>query len=183
MTLTLLTGGARSGKSALALRRAAAHAGPVVFVATAEARDEEMAERIARHRGERPGHWTTVEEPLDLLDAVSAVPEEAFVVVDCLALWVSNLMEAGIDEVEAVARADLVAARCAQRAAPVVVVTNEVGMGLVPVHPLGRAYRDVLGRVNATVAGRAQLAQLVVAGRTLTLEPLPDTLPPGGGAP
>lgn len=174
MTLALLTGGARSGKSAIAVRRAHAHPGPVVFVATGEARDDEMADRIARHRAERPRHWRTVEEPLELADAVAAQPPEAFLLVDCLALWVANLLERGDTEPEVVAHAQRVAQACAGRASSGIVVTNEVGLGLVPLHPLGRDYRDVLGRVNATVAAHAELVQLVVVGRTLTLDPEPD---------
>lgn len=168
--LTLLTGGARSGKSALAVRRATAYGGPVVFVATGEGRDEEMAARIARHRAERPAAWATLEEPRELADAVRAAPPEAFLLVDCLALWVANLSERGDTEDAVVAHADRLARACLTRPGPSLVVTNEVGLGLVPMHPVGRAYRDALGRVNATVARHADLVQLVVAGRTLTLE-------------
>jgi adenosylcobinamide kinase/adenosylcobinamide-phosphate guanylyltransferase len=174
MPLTLLTGGARSGKSALAVRRARAHDGPVVFIATAEPRDEEMAERIVRHRAERPAGWRTVEAPHELADAAAALPGDAVLVVDCLALWVSNLVERGDDEDTVVAHADRLGRLAAQRRPPAIVVTNEVGLGLVPMHPVGRAYRDVLGRVNVTVARHASLAQLVVAGRTLTLDPEPS---------
>jgi len=169
MTLTLLLGGARSGKSTLALRRAEALGLPVVFVATAEARDAEMTDRIARHQAERPDTWSTLEVPCDLDEALKHVSAEAAVIVDCLTLWVANLMERGDDDINALA--DSVARRAAQRSAPVVVVSNEVGMGIVPDHPLGRAYRDRLGRVNAIWAGHAQEALLVVAGRTLTLQP------------
>lgn len=180
MSLTLLTGGARSGKSAIAVRRARAHHGPVVFVATGEARDAEMATRIARHQAERPASWGTVEAPRDLADAVAAQPRDALLLVDCLSLWVSNLLERGDDEAAVTEHAELLARCCADRAAPSIVVTNEVGLGLVPMHPLGRAYRDALGRVNATVAGHADLVQLVVVGRTLTLDPEPDPGPPPG---
>ena len=178
MTLTLLTGGARSGKSALAVRRATAHRGPVVFVATGEARDAEMAERVARHRAERPPGWTTVEEPLDPASAVADAPHDALVLLDCLSLWVSNLMERGDDEAAVRALADALGRACAARPAPSTVVTNEVGLGLVPMHPVGRAYRDALGRANAAVAAHASLVQLVVAGRTLTLDPAPEEEPP-----
>jgi len=169
MTLTLLVGGARSGKSTLALRRAEALGLPVVFVATAEARDSEMADRIARHQAERPETWSTLEVPCDLGDAIEQLPAEAAAIVDCLTLWVANLMERGDDDIEAAA--DSAARRAAQRNAPVIAVSNEVGMGIVPDHPLGRAYRDRLGRVNAIWASHAQEALLVVAGRTLDLQP------------
>ncbi len=170
MSLTFLLGGARSGKSRLAVRMATGWAGPVVFLATAEARDADIAERIERHRQERPAEWETLEAPLDLTDALSAAPGEAFVVVDCLTLWVSNMLEAGrsADLVEEAARE--AAAVAAGRAAPTVVVSNEVGLGIVPGRAVGRAFRDVLGVVNAAFAAEAEPAYLVVAGRVLGLE-------------
>jgi adenosyl cobinamide kinase/adenosyl cobinamide phosphate guanylyltransferase len=161
--LTFLLGGARSGKSALALRLAARH-DEVVFVATGEARDDEMTARIERHRAERPAHWRTVEEPLRLRAAIEAAPPDACLVVDCLSLWVANLLEAG-EPVD-----DGVAGVATSRPGPTIAVSNEVGMGLVPTTPLGREYRDVLGRVNATWAAAADRAYLVVAGRALPLE-------------
>jgi adenosylcobinamide kinase/adenosylcobinamide-phosphate guanylyltransferase len=169
MPLTLLLGGARSGKSALAVRLAAGFDGPVAVVVTGEARDAEMAERIRRHRAGRPGHWRTVEAPRELEAALVAVPEAAFVVVDCLTLWVSNLLEQGLadDRVEELARA--AAAVAAARAAPTVAVSNEVGSGIVPATPLARRYRDLLGQVNAVWAGAADQALLLVAGRAVPL--------------
>jgi len=167
MPLTLLLGGARSGKSSLAVRRAAAAGAPVVFVATGEAGDDEMAARIERHREERPSSWTTVEEPRDLEAAVAGAPAAACVVIDCLSLWVANVFESGID-VER--RADAIAAAAAARPGPTIAVSNEVGLGVVPATPLGRAYRDVLGRVNAIFAARADEAFFVVAGKALRLE-------------
>lgn len=172
MTLTLLTGGARSGKSSIAVRRAQRSDRPVLFVATGQARDEEMADRIARHQQERPEGWTTVEAPLELVAAVTPLPGGSTVVVDCLSLWVSNLMERGDDERTVVEQADALAAWATAYPGEVIVVTNEVGLGIVPMHPVSRDYRDRLGRVNATVSARADLAQLVVAGRTLTLDPV-----------
>jgi adenosylcobinamide kinase / adenosylcobinamide-phosphate guanylyltransferase len=170
MPLTFLLGGARSGKSALALRLASEWAGPVVFVATAEARDdEEMSARIARHRLERPPAWTTVEEPLDLTGALAHAPEGACLVVDCLTLWAANALEAGWDDQAIERTAVEAAALAAARTALTVVASNEVGMGIVPAAPLGRAFRDVLGRVNAVFAGEAERAFLVVAGRPLEL--------------
>ena len=171
MPLTLLVGGARSGKSTLALRRAHRFGGAVVFVATAEAGDREMAERIARHRAERAARWSTVEEPLALAEAIAAPPGDACVIVDCLTLWVANLMERELDpEALAVEAAGL----AARRPAPTIAVTNEVGMGVVPSSALGRRYRDALGRVNAIWADRAAEALLVVAGRTLRLDRADD---------
>lgn len=170
MGLELLLGGARSGKSALAVRRAAAHPGPVVFVATGAAGDPEMAERIARHRAERPAGWVTREAPLDLEAAVASGPADACLIVDCLTLWVANLVARGDGDGEVERHAGRAARLAAARAAPTIVVSNEVGLGIVPMHPLGRRYRDVLGRVNATFSLAAARADLVVAGRVLRLE-------------
>jgi adenosylcobinamide kinase/adenosylcobinamide-phosphate guanylyltransferase len=168
MPLTVLIGGARSGKSALALRLAV-DAEQVVFVATAEARDEEMAERIERHRRERPAGWRVVEEPVALREAIEAAPPAGCVVVDCLSLWVSNLLEAGLADEAVKTEAERTARAAADRPGATVVVSNEVGLGVVPATPLGRRYRDVLGRVNATFAAAADEALFVVAGRTLPL--------------
>jgi adenosylcobinamide kinase / adenosylcobinamide-phosphate guanylyltransferase len=169
MAYLLLLGGARSGKSVLAVDIARRWGGPVTFVATAEAGDEEMAARIARHRAQRPAGWRTVEEPVALLDAAGAAPPGDLLVVDCLTLWVSNLlMRTAPDIVTAAAE---VAAALAGRDAPAVVVSNEVGLGIVPDNPLGRAFRDTLGSVNAAFAERAGRAALLVAGRLLELTP------------
>lgn len=169
MALTMLLGGARSGKSALAVRRAEAFAGPVAFIATAEPRDAEMITRIARHRAERPREWKTIDAPLDLNGALAVVPEEACAIVDCLSLWVANVIES--NEEETIAQLAAEAARlAAERPALTIAVSNEVGMGIVPANELARRYRDVLGRVNAIWAQQAAEAVLVVAGRQLPLE-------------
>jgi adenosyl cobinamide kinase/adenosyl cobinamide phosphate guanylyltransferase len=166
VTLVLLIGGARSGKSSRAVRLAAESGAPVVFVATGEAGDDEMAARIARHRAERPPHWQTIEEPVRLLDALRSAPAHACVVVDCLSLWVANALELGVDvEAEAAAAARL----AAERGGTTIAVTNEVGLGIVPTSALGRAYRDLLGRVNALWAEAADDAWLLVAGKALRL--------------
>ena len=167
MTLVLLLGGARSGKSALAVRLAEEREAPVTFLATAQAADEEMAQRIELHQSERPEGWSTVEEPLDLAAAVDRVPAAETLVIDCLSLWVANVLE-DVDAVEDHARTAAQAA--AERPGLTIAVSNEVGLGVVPATPLGRRYRDVLGRVNAIWAAAAEEALLVVAGRTLRLE-------------
>ena len=166
MTLVLLIGGARSGKSRLAVERAAREDGPVVFVATGEARDEEMAARIELHRRERPAEWTTVEEPVELARVIGDAPAAGVLVVDCLSLWVANVFERiAVEE----AAAD--AARLAStRPGPTIAVTNEVGLGIVPDNELARRYRDALGRVNAIWAAAADESYFVVAGRALRLE-------------
>lgn len=174
MSLTLLTGGARSGKSALAVRRAHRSDSPVTFVATGQAGDAEMAMRITRHQTERPAGWTTLEAPTDLTGAVANLPPGQCVIVDCLSLWVSNLMGRGDDEAAVLDQAHALGRWATAYPGTVIVVTNEVGSGIVPMHPVSRDYRDRLGRVNATISGYADLAQLVVAGRALTLDPMED---------
>ena len=166
MTLVVLIGGARSGKSSLAVERAARTGQPVVFVATGEAGDEEMAARIEQHRRERPAHWSTVEEPVELGRAVAEAPGADVLVVDCLSLWVANVLERGAVEDAAAEAARLAAARPGLTIA----VTNEVGLGIVPDNELARHYRDALGRVNAIWAAAADEAYFVVAGRALRLE-------------
>jgi adenosylcobinamide kinase/adenosylcobinamide-phosphate guanylyltransferase len=158
MTLVVYVGGARSGKSRLAVERASAAGAPVVFVATGEAGDEEMAERIARHRAERPADWETVEEPLELAAALRGAPPGATVIVDCLSLWVAN----GGGDAAAVDAA-------AARSALTIAGPNEVGRGIVPANALARTYRDELGRVNAAWVAAADEAYFVVAGRMLPL--------------
>jgi adenosylcobinamide kinase / adenosylcobinamide-phosphate guanylyltransferase len=170
MALTFLLGGARSGKSALAVRTASSWSGPVVFVATGAAVDEEMAERIRRHRAERPSAWTTVEEPVELRDALRGVPTDTCLLVDCLSLWVANLLEAAWRDDAVEEEATALALTLASREALTLVVSNEVGLGVVPETPLGRRYRDVLGRVNAIFAEVASEPLLVVAGRVVRLE-------------
>ena len=169
MPLTLLLGGARSGKSALAERLAAGWDGPVTVVVTAQARDAEMAERIRRHRAQRPAGWQTVEEPLDLEAALAKAPAEAQVLLDCLTLWVSNLLEQGLTDEQVSKRARSAAAAAAAREAPTVVVSNEVGSGIVPADPLSRRFRDLLGQVNAAWAAAADQTLLLVAGQALPL--------------
>ena len=170
MSLTFLLGGARSGKSTLATELASSSGGRVTVIATGEARDAEMAARIASHRAERPAAWRTVEEPLELEAALAAVPAESAVIVDCLSLWVANLIERGDDDGDVEAFSERVADVARKRTPPTIVVSNEVGLGIVPASPLGRRYRDVLGRVNAQWAAVADEAALVVAGRKLRLQ-------------
>jgi adenosylcobinamide kinase/adenosylcobinamide-phosphate guanylyltransferase len=167
--LTFVTGGARSGKSSYAQRLATSSGRTVVMIATAEARDDEMAERIAAHRSERPVEWRTIEEPLQLAEALRGLAPGEFAIVDCLSLWVSNLLE-DRDAAAVEALAAETAAIAAAHRGGCVAVSNEVGMGIVPMNELARSYRDVLGRVNAIWAEAADEALLAVAGRVLRLE-------------
>jgi adenosylcobinamide kinase/adenosylcobinamide-phosphate guanylyltransferase len=179
-TVSLITGGARAGKTTFALALARHHPGPVVYVATAEARDAEMAARIRRHRAERPPHWVTVEAPHEPVVALADVSPPALVVLDCLTLWVSNLLLARLPaefsppEGEAAAASVLTAVRellAWQRRAgnELVIISNEVGLGIVPADPLSRLYRDVLGQANQMVAAAAARVYFVVAGLALEL--------------
>jgi adenosyl cobinamide kinase/adenosyl cobinamide phosphate guanylyltransferase len=169
--LVLLLGGARSGKSALAVRWGRAHAGPVSFVATAEAGDDEMRERIARHRAERPGGWDTIEEPLEIAGALRSADPRALVIVDCLTLWLANVLDRRDADILAMVGDFTAAAR--GRHAPTVVVSNEVGWGVVPADPATRRYRDLLGEINTRVADAAARALLMVAGHALPLRQPP----------
>jgi adenosylcobinamide kinase/adenosylcobinamide-phosphate guanylyltransferase len=168
-SLTLIIGGARSGKSARALELASRRQG-VLFVATAEALDDDMATRIARHRAERPSHWRTLEAPRELPEIAAQITADSeAIVIDCLTLWVSNLMlghatAAPLSERDILQRAaDWLALR-ATFGREWIVVTNEVGLGLVPDTKIGREFRDTLGRVNALVAREATVVELLVAG-------------------
>lgn len=164
----LVLGGARSGKSRYAQRRAEAAGGRLVFLATAEIRDDEMRDRIDRHRRDRGPEWTTIEEPLDLAQAIAAqAGPGATLLVDCLTLWAANLMAADRD-VEA-ALADARAAMAAS-AGTIVLVANEVGLGIVPDNPLARRFRDVAGRINQAIAETADEVVFVAAGLPLTLK-------------
>jgi len=169
----LILGGARSGKSALALRRAAAAAQSgraVTWLATAQALDAEMAERIARHRAERPGGWRTVEEPLHLAQALrNSAAADNCVVVDCLTLWLTNLLLAGDDALPGRETAALLATLPALPG-EIILVANEVGLGIVPDNPLGRRFRDEAGRLNQSVAALCDHVVFVAAGLPLQLK-------------
>ena len=164
----LVLGGARSGKSAYAERLVAESGLPVVYVATAQAGDPEMAERIAAHRRRRPPAWRTVEAPHDLERVLEAEAGEGrAALVDCLTLWLSNLMLA---EKDVEARGATLAEAAKQLAGLRVFVSNEVGLGLVPDNPLGRRFRDAQGLLNQTIAAIADRVVFMAAGLPLVLK-------------
>ncbi|WP_019587978.1 bifunctional adenosylcobinamide kinase/adenosylcobinamide-phosphate guanylyltransferase [Deinococcus apachensis] len=168
--LVLVTGGARSGKSSFAERRAASSGGGVTDLATAQALDAEMGARIARHRADRPTGWVTVEEPMNVPGALrkAATPT---VLLDCLSLWVSNLLLADLPDGAILARADELLAAARAHPGLTLLVTNEVGFGIVPDNALARRYRDVLGWVNQRAAAVSDEAWLLVSGLPLQLKP------------
>jgi adenosylcobinamide kinase/adenosylcobinamide-phosphate guanylyltransferase len=159
--LTLVLGGARSGKSIYAEGLIMAHAPPWIYVATAQAFDDEMRARIDTHRLRRGGDWRTVEAPQTLAETIMEAPAEAPLLVDCLAIWLSNRMFVEADLVAD--RAALIAA-LSSRAAPTVVVSPEVGLSIVPENPLARAFRDAAGLLHQEVAKISAHVALVVAG-------------------
>lgn len=163
--LTLVTGGARSGKSRLAERLVRASGLPLTYIATAEAWDDEMRARIAAHRQDRGAGWTTIEAPRDVAGALAGAG--GAVLIDCATLWLTNTLLAGA-ELEAEIAALLAA--LTQAAGPVVVVSNEVGWGIVPENALARAFRDEQGRLNQRLAAEADLVVGVMAGLPLVLK-------------
>ncbi|HPG21218.1 MAG TPA: bifunctional adenosylcobinamide kinase/adenosylcobinamide-phosphate guanylyltransferase [Amaricoccus sp.] len=165
--IVLVTGGARSGKSDHAERRAAQLGRPGIYIATAQAFDAEMEDRIARHRMRRDGSWRTEEVPLALVEALRATDGEGVRLVDCLTLWLSNLMGAGADPAS---EADALAECLQAQASPVILVTNEVGQGIVPDNPLARRFRDAAGLMNQRIARVADEVVLVVAGLPMVLK-------------
>ena len=181
--LTFVIGGARSGKSRYAqeLAEKSAQGRPVVFLATAQAGDAEMEERIARHKSDRPAHWRTVEEPLEAADVLRGEADAAVIVVDCLTFFVTNhLLRSGDasqcdaeiwDEAGTEAAVIDLLAAARESAAPVILVSNEVGLGLVPETALGRLWRDVAGRANQSAAAAADEVILMVAGLPLRIKP------------
>jgi adenosylcobinamide kinase/adenosylcobinamide-phosphate guanylyltransferase len=188
LRLILILGGARSGKSAFAERLATSSGRSVAFIATATAGDDEMRSRIARHRASRPKEWHTLEEPLDLARAILAASDLADVVLlDCITLWLANWLsqqpgtngegevtanplfdEGALKEVEAL----LDALNFLPSNKTLIVVTNEVGLGIVPAFPLGRVYRDTLGYVNQRLAQEADRVYLMVAGLAVDIKRL-----------
>jgi adenosylcobinamide kinase / adenosylcobinamide-phosphate guanylyltransferase len=162
--LIFVIGGARSGKSTFAEARVTALPAPWTYIATAQAFDEEMRARIATHRSRRAQGWVNVEAPDDLAGAIRNAAPDAPVLVDCLTLWLTNRLLADADLAQE--RSELVAALCA-REAPTLVVSNEVGLGIVPDNALSRRFRDAAGVLHQAVAARAGEVHLIVAGLSI----------------
>jgi adenosylcobinamide kinase / adenosylcobinamide-phosphate guanylyltransferase len=164
--IVLFTGGARSGKSTCAEQYAGQLGRPVLYLATAEAGDDEMRERIALHRRQRPASWVTLEVPTAVAARLTTLDVGTVVLIDCLSLLVSNLLLAHEPNAAAVVDAEITSLIAAAHARDLtlIVVTNEVGMGIVPAYPLGRTYRDLLGRANQLIAAAAAEVYLLVCG-------------------
>lgn len=159
--ITLVLGGARSGKSRYAEWLIGTCPKPWIYIATAEAKDDEMAARIAEHKARRAAGWQTVEAPHELPEALAAAPEGASVLVDCLTLWLSNLMHGSFDVEAMTVRLERA---LAARAGATVLVSNEVGLGIVPGNALARRFRDAQGALNQRIAAEAQRVVMMVAG-------------------
>ncbi len=175
-SLTIVIGGAASGKSSMAeriVRHFVQHAAvPPVYVATAQSCDDEMRRKVAAHRRSRGPDWTTLEAPLDVGEALTGAPPDAAVLIDCATLWLTNHLLAGHD---LAAETDRLLAQLGAAPCPVVVVTNEVGMGIVPGDALSRRFREAQGRLNRMLAARAGTVVGAVAGLPLALKgPLPE---------
>ena len=169
--LSFLVGGARSGKSDLAVRAGQQWPGSVTFVATATAGDDDMADRIERHQAERPAHWELLESAMFGAADVASIGD-GLVIVDCVTLLVANLMFADRSDAEILEHVGALGNALAERDGPTLVISNEVGLGVHPETELGRSYRDVLGRANRAVAAEAQASFFVVAGKVLPLREL-----------
>ncbi len=169
-----ILGGARSGKSTFAQRLAetAAREGGLrpVYLATARVLDGEMEQRVAAHRKSRGGEWTTIEEPVDLVSRLEGQRAPSVVLIDCLTLWLSNLIEEGLTD-DAILRAtERLADACAALDSPVIAVSNEVGCAIVPDNPLGRRFRDLAGLANQRMAARADEVFFIAAGIALKMK-------------
>lgn len=179
-SLILVGGGVRSGKSTFALARARSLGARRVFIATAQAFDDEMRDRIARHRGERSDDdFRTLEEPLELAQAVASLRDVDVVVIDCLTLWLSNLLLRDMPVPQIVERVDELVAILARRQFHAIVVTNEVGMGVVPESALGRAFRDVSGLAHQRFARHADEIDVAILGTVLRIKPAPVQIQEG----
>ncbi|HFQ90987.1 MAG TPA: bifunctional adenosylcobinamide kinase/adenosylcobinamide-phosphate guanylyltransferase [Desulfobulbus sp.] len=175
--LVLISGGSRSGKSDFARQLAESLAGPHIFLATCPDVDDEMAERIQRHREQRRNSgWQTIEEPQDPAGALARCPDGATVLIDCLTLWVSNLMykaglqERHLDEDEVLEKTEQLADAARRHRGAVIMVTGEVGQGVVPDNRQARLYRDLVGRCNQCMGSRADAVYLVSCGIPLQLK-------------
>lgn len=163
-SFVFVVGGARSGKSSFALKLAESSGSPMLYIATAEALDAEMEDRIRKHRQVRGSGWETVEEPMEVPGRITEAKGYGVVLIDCLTLWLTNLLMAGLDDGAVVKEVDRFISASALSPARIIAVSNEVGLGLVPDNPLSRRFRDLSGTMNRMVAGAASEAYFVASG-------------------
>ena len=176
--IVLITGGVRSGKSSFAEKLAGNIGRKITFIATAQALDEEMTDRIAEHQSNRPRHWETYEEPYQIAQVIQKVGEKTEVVlIDCLTLLVSNLMQDYLEDTSnnnlaksIIKQVKEIVRESLQCSATVIIVSNEVGLGLVPANPMGRFFRDILGQVNQIIGADADRVYLMTAGIPLLIK-------------
>ncbi len=169
--LIFITGGCRSGKSQYGLNYANRHFSKKIYLATCQALDEEMARRVENHKRLRGPEWSTIEEPLDIAGQLERCGDDAEVILlDCLTLWLTNLLLKGDDDLKIVEETDRLVHTLRGRRMSVLVVSNEVGMGIVPVDPLARRFRDLSGRANQKIAGEADVVIFMVSGMPLFLK-------------
>jgi adenosylcobinamide kinase/adenosylcobinamide-phosphate guanylyltransferase len=170
-SFTFVVGGARSGKSSFAMTLAESCAPPRLYVATAQSLDSEMEERIRRHREERGDGWETLEEPMEVPGSVMrAGGGYRVVLIDCLTLWLTNLLMAGLDDPSVLSTVEGLISACRGSSAKVIAVSNEVGLGLVPENPLSRRFRDLSGTMNQKMAAAASEAWFVASGIPLKMK-------------
>ncbi len=165
--LSLVLGGAASGKSAFAENLVQATELRQIYVATAQVYDDEMADKVARHRDQRGEHWTTIEEPIEVAKALDTVTNDAAVLIDCATLWLTNLV---IGEHNVPQRTAALLAAIDACPAPIVIVSNEVGQGIVPDNALSRRFRNAQGQLNQQIAAKADLVVVVMAGLPMVLK-------------
>lgn len=171
---TFVVGGARSGKSSFAMRLAESCGSPRLYIATAQSLDSEMEERIRRHREDRGGGWETIEEPREVSGSVMRAGRAGggyrVVLIDCLTLWLTNLLMAGLDDPSVLSEVESLVSACRGSSARVIAVSNEVGLGLVPENPLSRRFRDLSGTMNQRMASAAAQAYFVASGIPLKMK-------------
>ncbi len=169
--ILLITGGARSGKSSYALNKAKTNKGKVAFIATCEPKDSEMKERIALHRAARPKNWTTFEVPCDIVSLLKKIaPSYKTVVIDCLTLWITNLIMKKTDDATIEKTTQKMLDTLKKYKGNAIFVTNEVGLGIVPDNKLARRFRDIAGRVNQAIARQADEMYFMISGIALKIK-------------
>ncbi len=166
----LVLGGARSGKSAYALELAGSFSKGKLFIATAEALDDEMRERIAEHKKDRGSAWTTVEEPTEIIEVIAKNKEAGLILIDCVTLWLTNLMEKGLTDADILKEVSWLSSAIKETVGAVIIVSNELGLSIVSENPLGRRFTDLSGRANQILAKAVDEVYFITAGLSTKLK-------------